>query len=430
MLRRFARLRSLGTRRHRDVGVAGASRGMQLRHGNSSAASPRPGSPRYGRQSSGRRFSSLGAAIAVFLLVLLAVLLWPWTQAHLQSLAVLKMVSGESLGWPLKQLATEPITTEDLTLQTAAGPVRARLYTPVRHPHAPGLVVFHGVHHLGLNEPRLMSFARAMASCGLQVLTPELPDIKDYRIGENSIATIGASTVWFAQRQRRPVSVMGLSFSGGLSLVAAANAAYRPSMKLVFAVGSQDAMDRVARYYRTGQAPRPDGSTELLPAHEYGPLVLEYEHVEEFVPSPDVPGIRNVLRAHLYEDKVAEDAAMEQLSPRQQAEAAELMDAESGTVRSMLRTSELRHQKEFAGLSPETHLGDLTVPVFLLHGEADNIIPAAETLWMASELRSTTLKAALVSPVLSHIDMAKAPGARDTWRLVHFMALVLHAAER
>ncbi len=416
MARRFPRPRSLETRRHRDVGVAAASRGM-LRQRYEQARTSLPG-------------WRIPAAVATVLFVLTSVLLSPWIHAHLQSLAVLKLVSGDTIRQPLKGLATEPTETRDIVLQTTAGSVRARVYGPVRHPHAPGLVVFHGVHHLGLDEPRLMSFARAMAACGLQVLTPELPDIKDYRIGDRSIAVIGASTVWFAQQQGHPVSVMGLSFSGGLSLVAAANPAYRPSMKMVFAVGSQDAMERVATYYRTGQAARPDGSTERLPAHEYGPLVLEYEHVEEFVPSPDVAGIRNVLRAHLYEDKAAEEAAMEQLSPRQQAEAAELMDAGSSTVRAMLRTSELRHRKEFAGLSPETHLGELTVPVFLLHGEADNIIPAAETLWMASELRTTTLQAALVSPVLSHIDMEKAPSAWETWKLVHFMAMVLHTAER
>ncbi len=416
MARRFPRPRILEARKHRDVGVAAAGRGMLRR--------------RYERARASLPGWRVPMAVGTCAVVLCAVLLWPWVRVHLQSLAVLKMVSGDTLNAPLKVMATEPVRTEDVLLQTAAGPVSARLYVPARHAHAPGLVVFHGVHHLGLNEPRLMSFARAMAACGLEVLTPELPDIKDYRISDRSVGVIGASTVWFAQRQGRPVSVMGLSFSGGLGLVAAANPLYRPSMKLVFAVGSQDAMERVATYYRTGEAPRPDGSTELLPAHEYGPLVLEYEHVEEFVPSPDVEGIRGVLRAHLYEDKDAEEAAMERLSPRQQAEAAELMDAGSGTVRAMLHTSELRHQKEFAGLSPETHLGQLTVPVFLLHGEADNIIPAAETLWMASELRTTTLQAALVSPVLSHIDMEKTPSGWDEWRLVHFMALVLHAAER
>lgn len=407
-------------RRHREVGVAAAGRSLL---GERLGKHYEQARDRYGA-------GWLWSGITVVVLALLLLISWPWIYVHLQALTALKLMSGDPVPAPVRAITVEPFKTEDLVLQTDAGPVRGRLYTPVRHPNAPGLVVFHGVHHLGLDEPRLMSFASAMASCGLQVLTPELPDIKDYHVSESSVAVIGSATKWFAQRKGHPVGVLGLSFSGGLSLVAAANPAYRPYMKVLLAVGAQDAMERVATYYRTGEAPRPDGSVELLPAHEYGPLVLEYEHVEEFVPSGDVDAIRKVLRAHLYEDKAAEQAAMEELSPRQQAEAAELTDAGSSTVQAMLRTSALRHQKELAGLSPETHLGELTVPVFLLHGEADNIIPAAETLWMASELRSTTLQEALVSPVLSHIDMQKSPSAWDEWQLVHFMARVLHAIER
>jgi pimeloyl-ACP methyl ester carboxylesterase len=76
-------------------------------------------------------------------------------------------------------------------------------------------------------------------------------------------------------------------------------------------------------------------------------------------------------------------------------------------------------------------LRGMTAPVYLLHGEADNIIPAAETLWMANELPQTTLKEVLVSPVLSHLDLdGTGPDAWDQWRLVHFFALVMHAAER
>ncbi len=370
------------------------------------------------------QFSLLATA-----LLLLGLLAWPFTRTHLQALAVLKTVSGEALPPLLRSVATEPLAVSSTTLGTSAGPVRARLYAPRNHPEAPGLVVFHGVHHLGMDEPRLVTFAAAMAGCGLNVLTPELPDIKDYRVGERSVEVIGQSATWFAQSERQPVGVMGLSFSGGLALVAAADARFRPSMKLVFAVGSQGAMDRVASYYRTGQAVRPDGSVELLPAHEYGPLVLEYEHVEEFVPAADTAAIRDVLRAHLYEDKDAEASAMKHLSPAQQVEALHLMDAGSSGTRALLETSSQRHRSEMDGLSPEAHLRDITTPVFLLHGEADNIIPAPETLWMASELRPAVLQAALVSPVLSHLDMAKKPSMLDELRLVHFMALVLHAAE-
>jgi pimeloyl-ACP methyl ester carboxylesterase len=371
------------------------------------------------------------AALVVGLVMVLGAVAWPFTRAHLQAVAVLRLVSGQPVPWIVSKMIAEPVRTEDVQFATEAGVVRGRIYLPERHPNAPGLVVLHGVHHLGMDEPRLVSFASAMASCGLQVLTPELPGIKDYHVDRSSVQVIGESTRWFMGQTGGPVGVLGLSFSGGLALVAAANALYRPDFKFVFAVGSQDAMDHVAAYYLTGQEARPDGTTERLTPHEYGALVLEYEHLEDFVPKTDEAAIRPVLREHLYEDKSAERLAEAKLNPRQRAEAAVLMDSNSATTRAKLAVANLRHMEEMRGLSPHGMLRTMTTPVYLLHGQADNIIPAAETLWMASELPRTALQEVLVSPVLSHLDLDGAkPDDWDQWKLVHFFALVMHAAER
>jgi pimeloyl-ACP methyl ester carboxylesterase len=370
------------------------------------------------------------AALLVGSLVLAGVA-WPFTKAHMQAVAVLRLVSGQPVPWIITKMVAEPVRTEDVQFTTAAGVVRGRLYLPERHPDAPGLVVLHGVHHLGIEEPRLVSFARAMASCGVRVLTPQLPGIADYHVDRGSVQVIGESARWFAGQAGGPVGVLGLSFSGGLALVAAGDPVYRPDFKFVFAVGSQDAMDHVATYYLTGREVRPDGTTERLTPHEYGALVLEYEHLEDFVPVEDEAAIRPVLRAHLYEDKSAEELAEAKLNPRQKAEAAVLMDSNSATTRAKLAAANVKHIEEMKGLSPHGMLRTMTTPVYLLHGQADNIIPAAETLWMASELPATTLREMLVSPVLSHLDLdGPKPGVWDQWRLVHFFALVLHAAER
>ena len=189
-------------------------------------------------------------------------------------------------------------------------------------------------------------------------------------------------------------------------------------------------MSRVATYYRTGEDDRPNGTEELLPPHEYGPLVLEYEHLEDYLPKADLVPLRAVLRAHLYEDIAGEEAAMAQLNPLEKNEAKTLMDTNSKATRALLARAEAKHIAEMAGVSPHGHLGRLTVPVYLLHGEGDNIIPAAETQWMESELPATTLKAALITPVLSHIDVNGAyPGWLDNLRLVHFFSLIIRAAE-
>ena len=384
------------------------------------------------RREAAKLPSRIAAEIILLILVLLAAFVWPFIKCHLQAVAVLDLVANQPVPTLLRKIVAEPITTRDLTIATSQGPIRARLYTPDHHPNAPALVVLHGVHHLGMDEPRLIAFASAMSACGLRVLTPELPGIKDYHVGANSIATIGDAATWLShQSNNKPVGVMGLSFSGGLALLAAADPTYRPSIKFIVAIGSQDEMSRVAQYYRTGTDLRPNGAEELLPPHEYGALVLEYENLEDFISTPaDLAPIRAVLRAHLYEDAPAEKIAIAALTPQQLAEAKQLMDTTSTATRDMLARAESKHIADMAGVSPHGHLRNLTTPVYLLHGEADNIIPSAETQWMQAELPSETLQTSLISPVISHLDMnGSGPTALDRYRLVHFFALVLRAAE-
>ncbi|HWG17345.1 MAG TPA: CocE/NonD family hydrolase, partial [Acidobacteriaceae bacterium] len=373
--------------------------------------------------------ATVGLAVAV----LLCVATWPAVKAHLQALCVLDSVSGQKAPW-FASVVTTQVTTEDVTFEIhmPAGPrsVRARMYEPKGRPNAPGMVIFHGVHHLGIDEPRLMGFARAMAACGIRVLTPELPGIKDYHVDEDSIATIGESVKWMAKRVGAPVGVMGLSFAGGLALVAAEDPVYAPAFKFVFAVGAQDSMARVTEYYRTGRDVRPDGTVETLAPHEYGPLVIEYEHLDDFVPPEDLAAVQAVMRAHLYEDKAAEAQASLALNEAQKRETQALMDATSAETRLRIASVLVKYAAEVGRLSPGDRLKTLKVPVYLLHGEGDNVIPAAETLWMANDLPPTTLGAMLVSPVLSHVNLdGPSPGARDEWQLMHFFAEVMQAAE-
>lgn len=356
---------------------------------------------------------------------------WPYIRQHLQAAAVLRVVSEQPVPWVLSKFTMEPVRREEIQFASPDGVVRARLYTPVKHPDAPGMVVLHGIHHLGMDEPRLMSFAAALAGCGLRVLTPELPGIKDYHVGTDSVRVIGDSAKWLHQQTGTPVGVLGLSFSGGLALVAASEPQYRNDFKFIFAVGADDAMEHVATFYRTGVDVRPDGSVERLKPHDYGTLVLEYENLEDFVPAQDEASIRMVLRDHLYEDGSAEKGALAQLTVAQHAEAMQLMNAYSSVTRAELSVDEEKHLVEMAEVSPHRKIGTMTTPVYLLHGAGDNIIPSAETLWLASELPKATLKEMLISPIVSHVDFDETkPGVRDEWRLVHFFAQGLRAAER
>jgi len=362
------------------------------------------------------------------------VIAWPIVRAHLQAICVLDSVSGLRAPWFARAM-TVPVEMRDVSfaIETPAGTrtVRARMYEPQGRPNAPAMVIFHGVHHLGIDEPRMMGFARALASCGIRVLTPELPGIKDYHVDGDSVATIGESVKWMAQRAGGPVGVMGLSFAGGLALVAAEDPQYAPGFKFVFAVGAHDSMARVTEYYATGRDARPDGTVEVLAPHEYGPLVIEYEHLEDFVPAEDVAPVRAAMRAHLYEDQRGEAEVLARLNAQQRQEALALMDSKSAETKARIQSVIVKYAEEMKRLSPSGGLKSLRVPVYLLHGEGDNVIPAAETLWIEKELPKGVLRMALVSPVLSHVNLdGTVPDGKEEWRLMHFFAEVMEAAEK
>jgi pimeloyl-ACP methyl ester carboxylesterase len=85
----------------------------------------------------------------------------------------------------------------------------------------------------------------------------------------------------------------------------------------------------------------------------------------------------------------------------------------------------IHHQAEMAPVSPHGHLNRLHVPVLLLHGSADNVIPPSELLWLAKDVPAAVLVNALVSPAISHVSMEGEPSLADKFRLVHFMAQML-----
>ncbi len=129
-----------------------------------------------------------------------------------------------------------------------------RIYSPRDIANAPGIVLLHGVHALGIEEPRLVSFARALSASGVRVFTPPVKELADFRISSASISTIGlAARALHHQVGRGPVGVIGFSFAGGLALLAAADPRYANDIGFVAAIGAHDDLSRVARFFFTDQ---------------------------------------------------------------------------------------------------------------------------------------------------------------------------------
>ena len=173
-----------------------------------------------------RRVAWALAAVALALAAL-AYALAPYAR----SAAFVADLAGVDVWWrPLLPIRPRSVTTRDLIIPTRHGPIHSRLYEPDAAPLG-NLAVYPGIHAGGVDEPRLATFARRLAASGVRVITVPLPDLRVYRIRTASTDAIEDTASWMTKDPRVApsgrVGLVGISFAGGLALVAAGRPALR-----------------------------------------------------------------------------------------------------------------------------------------------------------------------------------------------------------
>ncbi len=365
----------------------------------------------------------------LLLLPIAVVLLYPLAQDYLQAASLLQRISDpHASGW-LANYGVHPVDVRDTTFNFQGNAVSARLYMPRGIGFAPGIVVVHGMHRLGIDEPRLVSFARAVASSGFFVMTPLVPGIADYRVERESADLIGTSAQSFAHDLKVPkVGILAISFSGGLSLLAASDPQYSPSIAWVASVGGYYDLAHVLRFFATGEAARPDGSIEPMQPHEYGPLIVMYDEPQDFFAPEDVQTGHDALKLLLAEQGKASEALTRTMTPTDQQIMQHIYHKQRASFAPEILAEVDKRHDELAAASPAGHLQSLHVPVLLLHGSDDTIIPPTEMLWLQRDIPKRYLLDALISPAIGHVNFDTKVSLRDRLALVHWMALMIHEA--
>jgi dienelactone hydrolase len=369
--------------------------------------------------------------------VVVVVVLGGWggrraADSHLRAVSVLtRLTNPNATGWAVS-FAHHPFIESTTSAETPQGPLRYRLYIPLDVSHPPAIVLLHGIKKEGIEEPRLINFGRTLARAGVEVMTPELKDLADYQVTPGTVDAIGNSILLLSAKTGEPkVGILGLSFAGGLALLAADRPEYAPKVGFVAAVGAHDDMARVARFFAANMIEKPDGSSVALQAHEYGALVLAYAHPEDFFPPRDVATARETLRLWLWEQPALSTKTAEGMSREGKQELDMLLHHRAQLQQTFFHEIE-RHQGEMEAVSPHSHIADLRVPVYLLHGSSDSIIPASETQWLSKDVPQGDLQRVLISPAMNmiHVDGQPPVTAWDKWTLVDFMSALLRAADR
>jgi pimeloyl-ACP methyl ester carboxylesterase len=257
------------------------------------------------------------------------------------------------------------------------------------------------------------------------VLTPQVDDLADYNITKRSAVVIGDAVHELVRRSGAPkVGLLGLSFAGGMSLIAASDEGVEQQLSGVIAIGAHDDLTRVLDFFETDETRAPDGTVLKMKAHEYGSLVTAYSHVSDYFAPEDVAQARLTLRTLLWEDLPEAHADAAKLSPQGQARMALLFAHDTKSLIPDTRRALAQAQPELDAASPHFYLAKVHVPVLLLHGSADNVVPPTETLWLEHDLPRGVLKGALISPAIGHVEVGGA-STMDKLRLIHWMKEML-----
>jgi dienelactone hydrolase len=333
--------------------------------------------------------------------------------------------------------ATEVTAADVDPVAWRGGQLRARAYHPARASGRPVLLV-PGVHASGIDEPRLVGFARDIAATGHSVLTVELPDLKQYEITTRTTDMIEDAARWMLGRDGfrdadGRIGMVGISFGGGLSVVAAGRPSIRDRVAFVMAFGGHGDLPRTLRFLCTGV--QPDGSKRA--PHDYGLAIVLLGAAPEVVPSPQVAPLRAAILSFLEASRLdmVDKAAAAKEFERAKALAASLEEP-SHTYMGYVNARDVERlgpvllpfMNELGGdpaLSP-ARSPQPSAAVYLLHGTDDNVVPAIEStlLGQALDKEGRTVHV-LLTPLITHAEVDRARSAEAVWRLIDFWSRLL-----
>ncbi len=330
----------------------------------------------------------------------------------------------------------QEVKEERLGVPWRSGSLPARKYLP-RRTSGRAFLLVPGVHASGVDEPRLIGFARDLAAMGHPVITVGPPDLARYSISPQVTDAIEDAGIWLAQQKDLApdgrIGMMGISFAGGLSIVAAGRPSLANKVALVLSLGGHGELPRTMRYLCTGI--EPDG--QQRPPHDYGVVIILLGVADRVVPPDQVAGLQKGVEMFLEASRLDLFDKAQSLAEFQRAR--ELTATLPEPARTMMTYV---NERDVAHLGPILlpHVAELggdpslspalapppAAPVYLLHGAGDNVIPAAETLALAATLTARgVVTHALVTPLITHAEVDRAATAADAWALVGFWSDVL-----
>ena len=342
----------------------------------------------------------------------------------------------------------------EFSVPTRGGAIPARFFRPERQTRRT-LVLIPGVHRDGINESRLVGLAEDLAATGYGVLTIAAPDLQRFKITPAVTDTIEDAVRWTSEqaqyRTDGKIGIVGISFSGGLSIVAAGRDSIKDRVAFVMSFGGHGDLARAMHYLTTGEVlgdlDKAKQSSAVVgadhvgvhPPHDYGLAVTLLNLADRVVPPDQVAPLSKGIDGFLLASSLAVTdppksvpvfAEMKKYQETLADPSRTYMQYVNdravdklGPILSPVADS-LANHPAMPSLSPERATPPIA-PIFLLHGVDDNVIPSVETVLLAEHLKGKARVHGLLSGLITHAEVNRTATSTEVWRLAAFWRAIM-----
>jgi pimeloyl-ACP methyl ester carboxylesterase len=348
------------------------------------------------------------------------------------------------------KVGTSRVRERELELERSDGPFPATLLMPAGSSHPlPGWVALHGITRPGRKHPTLVRFVRALAASGCAVLVPEVPEWRKMLLAPREAAdTLRSAVLALAHREETAtdrLGVMGFSFGAPQALMSGMDPVLLPHLKVVASFGGYCDIEETLRFLFSGEhewegvryRANPDPYGRWVAGGNYLPRARGYE------------GTEDVAQALLELAREAGDLQVASWDAFHDTRKQELEDSLPPSRRRLFRAFA---PAEGDPIPPEvvdalvpvlaqaarrdsplfdigTLLPNLRVPVRLIHGRQDRLIPFTETLRLAEKFPPGSNVRVFLTGLFSHSHRQggrmKIQELREQLRFLNLMSVLL-----
>jgi dienelactone hydrolase len=306
------------------------------------------------------------------------------------------------------QRATPAPRARSTTLEARGMRFVADVYEPAGGRYREPLLLVPGMVPEGKDEPHVQPFARALARAGFLVVVPSLPSFQNLVVQPANVQELAAAVAATTRRRdlapRGRMGVFGVSFAGGIALLAALDPAVAPRISFLVTMGAYADLDSTLAFLATGRT-FVRGRAHAVEPDPYSQLVFVRTY-EQFLPRSRDRELLEAMATRRYQDPDAPLAGLaDSLSPAGRLPYELFVTARPARVPALLAQLPPELERRMAALSPARHdFSQLRTELFLAHAWDDGTVPVGETWRLARQARPHTRVHLVLLRTVGHVE--------------------------